>query len=281
MAKSILLIHGRHYKPPEDDLKKLWLEALRFGISRDFPAKVADWDAAVKEFVYYGNVSNEFLSEFYEEPIPNDLADRRETLEDLKKYKKTKFTRKNYNALPGKDSWKEAIADALAGPLSFFGLSNPVIEAVAPDMREYWNPDSRFGSDVRLPMIAPLKSAMGRDDEILVISHSLGTMIAYEETKALLVFGVDVAYARRSPTDVAVGGQASHDRPVTKVDLVFIDIRLRRQRSPRAHRGRDCPVLFDGLRLRTPGVPTIDKRFHLHVITVAQLLRIGFDHRQR
>ena len=47
-------------------------------------------------------------------------------------------------------------------------------------MAEYWNPDTAFGSNVRFPMIAPLKEAMDRGDEILVIAHSLGTMIAYD-----------------------------------------------------------------------------------------------------
>lgn len=36
------------------------------------------------------------------------------------------------------------------------------------------------GCTGRLPMIAPLKEAMDRDDDILVISHSLGSMIAYD-----------------------------------------------------------------------------------------------------
>jgi hypothetical protein len=47
-------------------------------------------------------------------------------------------------------------------------------------MREYWNEDSDFATDVRFPMIAPMKEAMDRGDDILVISHSLGSMIAYD-----------------------------------------------------------------------------------------------------
>lgn len=180
MTKTILLIHGRDYKPPQASLKKLWLEALRVGIERDHSGKLSDFDAATKEFVYYGDVSNNFLSERRNEPVPDDTAGRRKTLNDLKKYKKPQFTKANYNKLPGKNSWKEAIADAVAGPLSFFGISDPIITAVAPDMREYWNPDSEFGTLVRFPMIAPLKRAMNRGGEILVISHSLGTMIAYD-----------------------------------------------------------------------------------------------------
>ena len=75
---------------------------------------------------------------------------------------------------------RELVADALSGVFSFFRASEPIIHIVAPDMRHYWNPESAFGSDVRYPMIRPLKEAMDRDDTILVIAHSLGTMISYD-----------------------------------------------------------------------------------------------------
>ena len=75
---------------------------------------------------------------------------------------------------------KEALADTFAGIGSFFGISQPLIHLVAPDMTEYWNPDSEFGSKVRFRMTPPLRDAMDRDDDILVIAHSLGCMIAYD-----------------------------------------------------------------------------------------------------
>jgi hypothetical protein len=180
MAKTILLIHGRNFKPPEKPLKKLWLEALRFGIERDRPDKLDAFDAATKSFVYYGDISNRFLSKALNKPIPDDTESRKKTLGELKEYKKNKFTERVYEDLPGQDWKKEAFADVFAGFFSAIRLSDFAIKKVAPDMQHYWNQDSQFGSDVRHPMIAPLKAAMDRDDEIIVISHSLGTMIAYD-----------------------------------------------------------------------------------------------------
>jgi len=40
MPKTIRLIYGRHYKPPKADLRRIWLDALRFGIARDHPKKL-------------------------------------------------------------------------------------------------------------------------------------------------------------------------------------------------------------------------------------------------
>jgi hypothetical protein len=180
MAKSILMIHGRNFKPAAAVLQKQWLEALRFGIARDHAKATARFDAAHKELVYYGDFSNAFLSKVFNQPIPDDSQGRQQTLDALKQYKKADFKKSVYNKLPGKSAAKEVLADTFGGFLAAIRLSNPVIEAVAPDLREYWNEDSEFGTNLRFPMIAPLKKAMDNDDEILVISHSLGTMIAYD-----------------------------------------------------------------------------------------------------
>ena len=176
MSKTIFLIHGRHFKPPKASLKRLWLEALRFGIERDHPDKLPAFDGARKEFIYYGDVSNKELGS----PGYDDTAARRETLNELKKYEKKDFNKTTYERLPGKAAWKEGLADTFAGFLSTIRLSERFVEAVAPDMRQYWNPDSRYGTEVRYPIIGPLKRAMRRGDEIMVISHSLGTMISYD-----------------------------------------------------------------------------------------------------
>ncbi|MBT6158036.1 MAG: hypothetical protein HOH82_25535 [Planctomycetaceae bacterium] len=180
MSKTILMIHGRHFKPPKKSLEELWLDALRFGIERDSPSALPNFDAARKEFVYYGDISNKFLERATGEKWKDDTASRRTTLARLKKYKKSQFTKAQYGKLPGASGKKEALADVFAGFLSAVRLSDWAIKSVAPDMREYWNSDSQFGSDVRHTMMVPLKKAMDRNDDIMVISHSLGTMISYD-----------------------------------------------------------------------------------------------------
>lgn len=176
--KTIILVHGRSLKPPREPLEVLWKEALRFGLERDHSAPVVrKFDNATIEFVYYGNHSNKFLGD----PLFDDSARRRKSLERLKRWKRADFNKKkNYNSLPGKASWKESLADAFGGPLALLGVSSFLIGTVAPDMNQYWNFDARFGTDVRFQMIWPLKNAMDRGDDICVISHSLGSLISYD-----------------------------------------------------------------------------------------------------
>jgi len=180
MAKTLIMIHGRNWKPPEAILKQIWVNSIIAGVERDYPKLVNAFSKVKKEMVYYGDISNAFLHEKTGEPVTDDGEDRKATLEDLKHYEATDFTKSKYNKIPGKESLKEGAADVLSPLLSFFHLTDPMIAKVAPDMAEYWNEESKFGTDVRFPMIAPLKKAMDRGDSICVISHSLGTLISFD-----------------------------------------------------------------------------------------------------
>lgn len=179
MAKTILLVHGRHYKPPKAELQKLWFDALRFGVERDHPTKLPALKKAKLEFAYYGDISNTYLSKVFEEPIPNDIKNRKDSFEDLKRYKKSQFNKATYKTIPGQNPWMEAAADIFAGGLNFFGLSDNIIERVAPDIREYWA-SYEYGSNVRKVFTDAIVKAMKRDGDICVIGHSLGTMISYD-----------------------------------------------------------------------------------------------------
>ena len=61
MAKTILFVHGRHFKPTKRTLAKFWIDSLQHGIQRDRPGKVSAFKNATKKHVYYGNLSNAYL----------------------------------------------------------------------------------------------------------------------------------------------------------------------------------------------------------------------------
>jgi len=64
MAKRIIFIHGRATKPLKDDLRELWYDAVKSGLKRDHGQPSVDlFDSITKDFVYYGDISNEFLHE--------------------------------------------------------------------------------------------------------------------------------------------------------------------------------------------------------------------------
>lgn len=179
--KTLILLHGRGFKPSRARLKTLWIDALRFGIARDFPDMLDRFDAARIEFVYYGDTSNAFLSKLTGDPVPDDFATRETTLEGLKRWKKSQFNKATYEGLAGKASYKEGLADVLSAVLSFTRLGDDVISLVAPDMKEYWmGYQSPFGSAVRAPVTRPLKRAFNRGDSVCILAHSLGSLIAYD-----------------------------------------------------------------------------------------------------
>ncbi len=181
MGNRILFIHGRSFKPSRKVLRQLWISAVRTGIRRSRPERLDRFDAARKEFVYYGDLSNRYLrSTGKTYSAAKDAESRRVTLADLEELKSNQFTRARYRKLPGRTSLKEFFADAAAGPLNWFGLSEKAIGMVAPDMLEYWNPDSSFGSDVRWECTEALRRGMSSGDRLLVVAHSLGTLIAWD-----------------------------------------------------------------------------------------------------
>jgi hypothetical protein len=150
MGKTIILVHGRAPKPNKEDLEALWLEALRYGLERDHPDKLAAYDQVKTEFVYYGDISNAFLDPHYD--VVSDAQGRRVTLDELKGYTRNDFFNEDkYNSLPGKSSLRESLADAFAGIGFRIGISNPLIRKVLPDMQDYWNADSEYGTERAVP----------------------------------------------------------------------------------------------------------------------------------
>ena len=91
--------------------------------------------------------------------------------------------------LPGRRRWKEAVADAISHPLEWINLADDLIARAAPDMREYWNPDSQFGSEARWPLTEALRDALDAQYDIILVTHSLGTMIAYDVLWKLSHYG--------------------------------------------------------------------------------------------
>lgn len=180
MAKTILMIHGRDFKPPRKSLERLWHDALRFAIQRDAPNQVGAFDRATKQFAYYGDLSKRFLVDRAKRTYVNDIKQRRATLEALKAWRAKDFCAEVYASLPEVSRWREALAWMLGDACGTVALAERLIEWIAPDLREYWNHETQFGSDVRAVLAGPLRDAMDRGDDILVLSHSLGAMVAYD-----------------------------------------------------------------------------------------------------
>ncbi len=116
--RSLLLVHGRDFKPAEEAFTDLSMAALRAGVARDYPGQVDIFDAMRKQVAWYGDLNAEVLlacGKQYDEPL--DIGDRRNVLNTLREITARKrFGIRQYDQLPGKSAVPEAIAD-VAAPL--------------------------------------------------------------------------------------------------------------------------------------------------------------------
>ena len=190
MSKHLFFIHGRGFKPCEPALKELWFDAIEHGLRRDCSQLVTTYQDLKRTFVYYGDISNRFLSgcrRNREDPYDEskDLNDRKGCLDRLKAYRRDQFLknegRRTYRDLEGYAPWKETLVDLLGGFADAIGLAGrPALRTIAPDIDQYWEPDSSFGSEVRCALTIKLEKALCENDDVMLVAHSLGSMIAYD-----------------------------------------------------------------------------------------------------
>lgn len=178
--KKIIYIHGRNYKPNHDVLEANWDKAISTAIKRDFGSEMEKkFSNTLKEMAYYGDITNDFLGiEKYN--MEDDIRDREECLSQLCKYQNKDFNEKNYDNLPGKSSCWRILSSIVSTPLYYLGIGGFVAKKAIPDMKDYWNMDSAYGSKVRWTLTETLRDSLKNGDEVLLISHSLGTMISYD-----------------------------------------------------------------------------------------------------
>jgi len=180
--RSLLLVHGRDFKPGSETYMDVSLAALRAGLQRDYPDQVNAFDYVRKQIAWYGDLSAEVLLARGKKYDPEmDLGDRRNALNRLRQIAPRKrFGIRQYDQLPGKSAIGEFIADISAPVLGAVGLSMPVICSIAKDFGDYLNPKLDFGAKVRQRMRAALCELMDRGDRIMLVTHGTGSVVAYD-----------------------------------------------------------------------------------------------------
>ncbi len=182
LGRSLVIVHGRDFKPSGKDLLDLVDTALATGMERDHPDLLADYRGLTKELAYYGDLTNAVLAGKggnYDEQL--DLTDRRNAFHLLKQIdKRKKFSVQRYDNLPGKSAVAEFAADIATPVLSAVGLASTLISKVAKDLGEYWNAKSDYGPQVRRRIRDILCAALDRGDQVMLISHGTGCIAAYD-----------------------------------------------------------------------------------------------------
>lgn len=181
-SRSILLVHGRGFKPARDALFDLSLQAIRAGIQRDYPDHVEAYDMVSKDMAYFGDLTNELLAaadQPYDETL--DMGDRNHAFALLRKIPARKrFGIRQYDRLPGKSALREFVADVAAPLLGAVGLTRWLISLVSRDTCEYLCGDNEYAEKVRSRVREKLVELFDRGDQVLLITHGTGCIAAYE-----------------------------------------------------------------------------------------------------
>lgn len=179
---TILVVHGRGFKPGAGAYAEITYEAMRAGLERDYPDSVPAFDAIELEFAYYGDLANVLLEQAgheYDEVL--DIGDRRNALAALREIKARKrFGIRDYDRIKGKTALKEFAADIIA-PLSVtVGLTMRLIRKGSPDVAEYFDGDSDYPEALRARVREKLTARLDRGDRVMLVSHGTGSVVAYD-----------------------------------------------------------------------------------------------------
>ena len=166
----IIGIHGLSNKPKADTLEEWWKNALLEGLRRNKRITNVDFKF---ESVYWANVMYPEGHDENPEPYPYEDGVSRD--EPLKRYK---------------DAWyDEVLADvvglggsALDMAKKWFGVTHAadeVLEQKLPDLSRYYEEDD-IKDKLRSLLREALDPHLNNGERIMLISHSMGTIIAYD-----------------------------------------------------------------------------------------------------
>lgn len=182
--RTLIMIHGRGWKPDAGVLASLWQRALRRGLDRDFEEAggAGLLDDVQCEFVYYGDLTNAILASGREtRDLLLDVEDREHALARLAGLRSAKkFRRAAYEELPGKSSLKEFLADVSAPLLAGLRLTGRALHNRMPEVAAYLDGSGTLRSQLQQRLIDTLVPALSRGDDVLLFSHCLGSIAAYD-----------------------------------------------------------------------------------------------------
>ncbi|WP_425092804.1 hypothetical protein [Tropicimonas sp. S265A] len=199
MAQRIILIHGRSTKPAKARFAKLQRQALLQGLRRADPVKaekVANGEVSV-DYVYYGDINNRILREALachkDTLTDNDPAfDAAPSLPDTGYAEAInqlsalgRFDRRAYRKVLAENTDLRFVDNAaravstLAALATGALLNEVAIKLATADMGAYLMRRA-VGSAVRERLQTPLKRALKAGDDICLISHSMGCIVAYD-----------------------------------------------------------------------------------------------------
>ncbi|PKB71780.1 MAG: hypothetical protein BZY87_03900 [SAR202 cluster bacterium Io17-Chloro-G6] len=185
----IIGIHGLANKPKPEVLSGWWEESIREGL-RNREVDAADFTFVMVHWAkfLYKNLQHED-PDFDFDPLFVDQPYKPATPGTLEKY--DEWIGDRFRAW-GTDIGG-SIMDKVRGPLGLSGIEDRLLESKVRDLHYYYNKDKhlRDGNEMLRParqvLMGELTDAIKpfKDDRLMLIAHSMGTIIAYDVLRDL------------------------------------------------------------------------------------------------
>ncbi len=172
MSKIIIGIHGLANKPADEVLKKGWADAMREGLKKNAGIKITS-NSLNFQSVYWADV-------MYKKPDTKYDAYKKANKGDLKRYEDGWFDTIR--------AWTSDKIDDVVDPLkNWFDidmLANAVLKSKLKDLHTYYN-DKNIRAELRGRFEKAIRDNANAGNRIMVVSHSMGTIIAYDVLRKL------------------------------------------------------------------------------------------------
>ena len=191
MAKVILGIHGLSNKPAEATLRAWWLAAINDGLRGVGGPPIPQEQF---EMAYWANLQ-------YPQPdgSPEPYTDPDTDVIDTDRSKIIAIGRELFADVIGKFG---DLKRQLSNSERIEGIRNAVREKVVRDLANYYDDESRIrfteraGQQTRAAIRTVLRDLIDQhgDDELMVIGHSMGSIVAYDVLRSLRDAGTRIPH---------------------------------------------------------------------------------------
>ena len=172
MSKIIIGIHGLANKPAAEVLKKGWADAMCEGLKKNAGINITGKSLNF-ESIYWADV-------MYKKPDINYDAYKKAVKGDLKRYEDGWFD--TFRAWTSDKI--DDVVDPLKNWLDIDAIANAVLKSKLKDLHTYYT-DKTIREELRGRLESTIRDNMNAGNRIMVVSHSMGTIIAYDVLRKL------------------------------------------------------------------------------------------------
>lgn len=179
MPKKIICIHGLASKPPRETLVRNWKRCLAANVNafdeNAFPdPEGADWADRI-EVIYWANAIPNHIED--DGDYCEALSDRIDELISVRREKGEAFHMpRKWNLRKLSKSFLLSAASTMS---SAFSIKDDIVENKLVEARLYRH-DQYVADAIREPLIQAIRAAWDAGEEVMILSHSMGSFIAYD-----------------------------------------------------------------------------------------------------